>query len=218
MNDKEYFDFFLTSKINHDSILEASEINKASVLEAFKIALDTRKFEIDLYWKRANYFWLFIATIFIGYCSTVNYPSKYENILMTFLGYTFSVCWLCVNRGSKFWQENWEKHIENLSKNLGYPIFGLIACEKYSAMNPIDKYPYSVSKVNQILNFTVILFWAILVILRMYEVHQFCSIFIRLCSPLILGIIYLIIHFCSRSFACKKKASLGSDTKMFYNY
>jgi tRNA A-37 threonylcarbamoyl transferase component Bud32 len=35
--------------------------------EALKQALDIRKFEIDLYWKRATYFWAFIAVSFAGY-------------------------------------------------------------------------------------------------------------------------------------------------------
>lgn len=35
--------------------------------EAFQIALDTRKFEIDLYWKRTGYFVLFIGAVFVGY-------------------------------------------------------------------------------------------------------------------------------------------------------
>ena len=29
--------------------------------------MDIRKFEIDLYWKRAAYFWAFIAATFAGY-------------------------------------------------------------------------------------------------------------------------------------------------------
>ena len=35
--------------------------------KALEIALDTRKFEIELYWKRTGYFVLFIGAIFVGY-------------------------------------------------------------------------------------------------------------------------------------------------------
>ena len=35
--------------------------------EALKYALEIRKFEIDLYWKRATYFWTFIAAALAGY-------------------------------------------------------------------------------------------------------------------------------------------------------
>lgn len=39
---------------------------------ALALALDIRKFEIDLYWKRATYFWAFIAAAFAGYALTYN--------------------------------------------------------------------------------------------------------------------------------------------------
>ncbi|HYJ44904.1 MAG: hypothetical protein ABWY66_02615 [Xanthobacteraceae bacterium] len=35
--------------------------------EALKQALENRKFEIELYWKRATYFWAFIAAAFAAY-------------------------------------------------------------------------------------------------------------------------------------------------------
>lgn len=35
--------------------------------KALAYALDIRKFEIDLYWKRASYFWTFIAATFAGF-------------------------------------------------------------------------------------------------------------------------------------------------------
>lgn len=35
--------------------------------KALEHALDIRKFEIELYWKRASYFWTFIAATFAGY-------------------------------------------------------------------------------------------------------------------------------------------------------
>ena len=41
--------------------------NKDLINKAIEIALDTRKFEIELYWKRTAYFVLFIGAIFVGY-------------------------------------------------------------------------------------------------------------------------------------------------------
>ena len=35
--------------------------------KALEHALDIRKFEIDLYWKRATYFWTFIGATFAGF-------------------------------------------------------------------------------------------------------------------------------------------------------
>ena len=52
----------------------SNELSPADYLKEFKspekaleIALDIRKFEIDLYWKRAAYFWTFIAAAFAGF-------------------------------------------------------------------------------------------------------------------------------------------------------
>lgn len=37
------------------------------IKQAFNIALETRRFEIELYWKRTAYFILFLGAVFIGY-------------------------------------------------------------------------------------------------------------------------------------------------------
>ena len=46
----------------------ATFLKDASIRDnAHKIALDVRKFEIELYWKRATYFWTFIAATLAEY-------------------------------------------------------------------------------------------------------------------------------------------------------
>jgi hypothetical protein len=39
--------------------------------KAYEIANDNRKFEISNYWKRANYYWLFQASVYAGYFYSV---------------------------------------------------------------------------------------------------------------------------------------------------
>ena len=108
------------------------EYKEKKLEEALKIALDTRKFEIGLYWKRTGYFVLFIGAVFVGYYTILS-SDKIEKeqqewllLLLAALGYLLSLLWYMANRGSKFWQENWEAHIEELSTHLGVPIFGII--------------------------------------------------------------------------------------------
>jgi len=61
--------------------------NKKLIEKAFEIALDTRKFEIDLYWKRTAYFVLFIGAIFVGYyISFMVYGKSREQVLARELG------------------------------------------------------------------------------------------------------------------------------------
>ncbi|TRX70719.1 hypothetical protein [Carboxylicivirga sp. M1479] len=131
--------------------------------ESLKTALDTRKFEIDLYWKRATYFWAFIAATFAAFFVLLN-SDKIDNyrfitIAVSVIGLFFSVGWYFVNRGSKHWQENWEEHVSYLERSIQGPLFGFVK-------TPVDKfyqltkgYPLSVSKVNQILSLMMILFW-----------------------------------------------------------
>lgn len=35
----------------------------------FRIAIETRAFEIDLFWKRSIFFWGFISVAFVGYAT-----------------------------------------------------------------------------------------------------------------------------------------------------
>lgn len=131
------------------------EFDREKLEEAFKIALETRKFEIELYWKRTGYFVLFTSAVFVGYYKTLptsGTPDKGEICLLPFLlsslGFLLSLLWYMANRGSKFWQENWEAHIEMLSTHLGIPIFGIIKHSTSSKLDLMKEYPFSVSKVN----------------------------------------------------------------------
>ena len=42
-------------------------VPKTDIEKALNLALAIRKFEIDLYWKRATYFWAFLAVTLAGY-------------------------------------------------------------------------------------------------------------------------------------------------------
>src|SRR5205085_3893705 len=76
--------------------------------EALKYALDIRKFEIELYWKRAAYFWTLIAASFAGYFALQNVDPAKRNepsiFIITCIGFVLSFAWYLVNRGSKYWQ------------------------------------------------------------------------------------------------------------------
>lgn len=70
---------------------------------ALTSALDIRKFEIELYWKRATYFWAFIAAAFFGYGLTYRIATEQEPWLATVfssLGLVFSFAWYLVNKAA----------------------------------------------------------------------------------------------------------------------
>ncbi|QWF70402.1 hypothetical protein KEF85_13820 [Methylomonas paludis] len=72
--------------------------DKKKLTAALTNALDTRKFEIELYWKRATYFWTFIGVIFGGYAlvfTKMESPGR-EDLLVNNgrkIGKTMFVCW-----------------------------------------------------------------------------------------------------------------------------
>jgi len=129
--------------------------------------LDIRKFEIDLYWKRATYFWTFIAATLTGYGLTVVAKDPNQESILSFqfliicLGLVFSFAWFLVNKASKFWQENWEKHLDLNEDNIIGPLYKTtISKESYSSFwPPTSSYAVSVSKINQILSLFVVAIW-----------------------------------------------------------
>lgn len=142
-----------------------------SIDMAIKIALETRKFEIELYWKRATYFWAFLVTAFGIYSfiyrmdNTNNILDK--NLLLIFsssVGLLLSLCFYFVNRGSKYWQENWETQLDILlAKRIG-PVFTRVKNPTDGFWNLLRPYPFSVSKVNILLSILMIVIWIILFI------------------------------------------------------
>ena len=145
--------------INEDTSKKEAQ-KKDLINKALEIALDTRKFEIELYWKRTAYFVLFIGAIFVGYYNVFsNSKSHWASLFIAALGFLLSLLWYMANRGSKFWQENWEAHIEELSTYLGTPIFGIIKSRKDPICKVMVHYPFSVSKVNQMVSLIITISW-----------------------------------------------------------
>jgi hypothetical protein len=77
----------------------------------YKIVLEGRRHEIDLFWKRSNIFWLLTAAAFAAFYKTVTEEKSEIHIyavLIANIGLFCSFCWTLVNRGSKFWMTCWE--------------------------------------------------------------------------------------------------------------
>ena len=134
--------------------------------EALRQALDIRKFEIDLYWKRATYFWTFIGASFAGFVAMESVASAFQvTYVLVCLGAVFSTGWYFVNRGSKCWQRNWERHVDLLEDEVMGPLYKTTADRySYRFWNLADAYPFSVSKINQILNLFIIGVWSVLIV------------------------------------------------------
>lgn len=152
------------------------KIDKKKLRRAVKAILKIRKFEIELYWKRATYFWAFIALVYTAYglletSRKTDYASPLEWVVAC-LGLLLAVAWHLVNRGSKYWQENWENHLDILETKFLGPLYKTVIYRPPNS--PFDLYhqfksmafgpgAYSVSKVNSTLSFVNIFIWSYLI-------------------------------------------------------
>ncbi|MBA3014287.1 MAG: hypothetical protein KKD63_16755 [Proteobacteria bacterium] len=149
--------------------LDGSDKNKAKC--AFEHAVDIRKFEIELYWKRATYFWALIAVAFAGFFAILSTEKIQEKELYAYfvavIGFVFTWAWFLVNRGSKFWQENWENHVGMLEDSVIGPLYKTVL-HRPSSSTYIDKFitgpaKVSVSKINQWVSTFTLLIWISLI-------------------------------------------------------
>jgi hypothetical protein len=150
---------------------------------ALKVALDIRKFEIDLYWKRTTYFWAFIAATLVAYCEsakTIANPGDSAYFLQeifSIAGLVFSFAWIKMNQGSKFWQENWEAHVDFLEDTIQGPLYKVISQRREDPQHFIDKFtrpqPFSVSKINQLISYFVFLIWCILLLVSVIHASPY---------------------------------------------
>lgn len=128
-----------------------------------------------------------IGAILAGYFILLSKSSdKNETTLkLTFalgcLGFVFTIGWYFVNRGSKFWQVNWEKHLNFLEDDFVGPLYKTTINRKSYTGKFWDltgPYPFSVTKVNQVLNLILSIFWLILLIEFTYSNLNFSVSFI----------------------------------------
>jgi hypothetical protein len=81
----------------------------------YKLALETRNFEIQLFWQRSNYFLVLNTAIGTGFFAV---RSVKFALLLGGLGFVASLLWLLVNLGSRYWHVRWERQVEDIEAKL----------------------------------------------------------------------------------------------------
>lgn len=176
---------------------------------ALQHALDIRKFEIELYWKRSTYFWTFIAAALAGFGAIQvgrDIPPRQQlSVLVSSLGLVFSFSWWCVNKGSKRWQENWENHVDMLENEFIGPLYKTVASRppvaEHTKLGPFwyrwlkhgvaGPAPFSVSNINQIVSLFVTLVWLLLIAVSVGPLDLNASI-----NWFVVGVVALAILTC----------------------
>ncbi|MFM5135421.1 RipA family octameric membrane protein [Aeromonas rivipollensis] len=156
---------------DYNSKFEVNDKESKLLKAAFGQVSDIRKFEIELYWKRATYFWALIAVAFAGYFSILaseHMPSKFFlSLIVSCIGFVFTFAWFLSSRGSKYWQENWENHLDLLEDKVTGPLYKTLL-ERPGHINLAEKLitgplSVSVSKINQWVSIFIVFAWCLLV-------------------------------------------------------
>ncbi|EKO3524472.1 hypothetical protein K7V76_004391 [Vibrio fluvialis] len=193
----------IESEKDYWSEFSGNGTSDTKTIEAFKFALDTRKFEIDLYWKRTAYFWTFISVVFTGFGllqwektgAESGIPDGLNGTIQFFLacfGFVLSFSWYFTNRGSKQWQENWEHHVDHLEERVTGPLYKTVMKRKLPQHQDLSDFKgkwhrygsfidfyiagpsaHSVSKINQIISLYVTLLWTVLLIYATFGNDKF---------------------------------------------
>jgi magnesium-transporting ATPase (P-type) len=156
---------------------KTKEADSKLLKAAFDQVSDIRKFEIELYWKRATYFWALIAVAFAGYFAVLaseHMPNKFFlALIVSCIGFIFTFAWFLSCRGSKYWQENWENHLDLLEDKITGPLYKTLL-ERPCHINLAEKFvtgplSVSVSKINQWVSLFVVFSWLSLVSFSIYK-------------------------------------------------
>ena len=191
------------------------------VKNALDRAWETRNFEIELYWKRALYFWGFIASIFLAYAKVITGNSENESVavLLALAGFVFSYAFYLANRGSKFWQENWEAHIDMLEADIEGNLYKTVMKpKKEKCCIPLSKVlsakPYSVSGINAFLSIFLMGFWMVLLIMSYMRLHDYSNFedMTKQVFQIIVPILFLNFLFLM---PCYLRSSLGKRVTVY---
>lgn len=127
---------------------------KAALASAHRL----RSFEIEHYWKRATYFWAFQVAIFAAFGLLWRQPAANDwspiTVALAGLGILTAVANTLSARGSRFWQENWEHHIDMLEDTIEGRLYKTVWLDKGTVS-------FSVSRINLYLSYYFTAFWVV---------------------------------------------------------
>jgi hypothetical protein len=149
---------FKDSYFESVGLKQTGEGAREKLAAALHRAHDIRKFEIELYWKRATYFWAFQAAAFGAAALAWDKGKTIDPLLalaFSGIGFLSALVGYFAAQGSKFWQENWEAHIDLLEDAVEGRLYKTLIMRSRHAT-------FSVSGLNTALHTALVVFWTIL--------------------------------------------------------
>lgn len=183
-------------------------------LAALNRSHDIRQFEIELYWKRATYFWVLQAAVFtalglIWKDEGTTIPQIVPVALAALGLLTSAAGWLSA-QGSKFWQENWERHIDMLEDEFEGKLHKTAWVGRMGVR-------WSVSNINDRLILFFVVFWLLVFTVVCFSAVPAWSFYLATSMPEAdftqPGIIVLALATAGGLFwLCKQKTNLRGST------
>lgn len=184
------------------------EPSKKKRKKALARAYELRTFEIEHYWKRATYFWGFQIAIFAAFGllwresnPEVSKPWSPVAVALALLGVVTATANFLSARGSRFWQNNWELHIDMLEDEIEGRLYKTVWV-------PDGKPSFSVSRVNQCLGICFILFWAFVVVFVFYNIVGKDSVSANVHYWLAVCVIFIVAMLIGYHFLTSLKSNL----------
>lgn len=137
-------------------------------IERFKAAVQARAQELELFWKRSLFFWGFIGSAFVGYAAMSDNTGP-AAITLTCFGLVCSLAWTLANRGSKYWQENWEQKVAKAEDAVVGELFRKQMPRERKG--PFSGYRFSVSRLAIALSDFTVIAWLSLIVLQGFQVY-----------------------------------------------
>ena len=190
---------------------------KAALVRAHEI----RQFEIDLLWKRAAYMATFQTLLFaaLGVSFSVDTPQSEPvvyvlRLIICVVGVFSSLFWFAINKGSRFWSQNWEKHIDFLEDEFEGKLYKTV-------LTGNENRSYSVSRVNISISVMFFATWSILVAIILFDIFSCFNCFAS--PPYWLVVPALLVLFCilcccdlHTQFKSVKKGKCGTKADAFF--
>ena len=193
------------------------EITQKKMEKLLELAWKIRNFEIELFWERTTYFSVLVGALFLALDKmNSNSPTTISHLGIIFLGCISSFIWFLSNKASKFWQENWEHHIDLLEKETRCGDIYQLVLRKEKAV------AFSVSRLSIYLSHVIFDSWVIVYLflippyLQNIMMKCFKSPSLTGCLPVasfILAIQLLAVPLCIIYFCSKTKSEKNINAK-----
>lgn len=202
ISDEEYNDCFIKGR------------SKDDIKFSYQQAWAAKNFEIELYWKRAQYFWAFQIAAFAGYFAVLNSssyskdnPSNPEVLFFVVcIGFITALAWNFINQGSKTWQRHWEIHVDMLEDALTGPLYKIVTTQK----------TFSVSKINDIVSRFFVMIWFVLGVKYFTNHLTLNPLKYQSSNWQIIGAILITIYFVIAMYAGHGRGRFGERVVKFY--